>query len=1150
MLPTRNWILGLLTASVVACASEDPSDDTKVLVIKSDVQDVSAPLSELAKLAARDTVEIRAHEAEPVRPIPHMRTQSATLQADPVVQSAFGGADIPTPIVSFEGMGTGMGGFVVQGAPPDTSGDIGPNHYVQIVNLAVSVFSRTGTRLLGPIATNTLWNGFNGACATTNDGDGVVRYDRMADRWVISQFSVNGGKGPFFECVAVSTTPDPTGSYNRYQFSFNAFNDYPKMGLWPDGYYFTFNIFGNGGRFSGSQVCAFDRLKMLAGQAATEQCFMTSSAFGGLLPSDLDGPTLPPAGSPNFQIELDTTTTLALFKMHVDFTTPANSTFTSTPTTINVASFNPLCGGGTCVVQPGTTNRLDSLADRAMNRLVYRNFSNHEALLVTHAVTAGTGGGVRFYELRNPAAPTVFQQGTYAPDNAFRWMSSAAFDSSGNIGMGFSISSSTINPSIRYTGRLATDPLGTMGQGEATIVTGTGSQINNLTRWGDYSSMNIDPTDDCTFWYTQEYLAANGSFNWRTRIGTFKFATCGNQVNDFSITVNPTSRTVVAPGSTTYTINTAVVSGNAQTIALSVSGLPAGVTGTFNPTSVTAGGSSTLTLTVAATAGAGTTSFTITGTGTSITHTATASITVTAANQAPTVTITSPLNGSTVSGTINVTATATDPDGTVASVRFDLPDGTSVTDTTAPFSTTFDTTRVANGPQVIRATATDNQGATGTTSVTVTVANNRPPTISITAPTNGSTVSGTIAVTATATDPDGTVASVRFDLPDGTSVTDTTAPFSTTFDSTKVVNGTGYVIRATATDNQGATAVASVTVTVANNHPPTVVITTPLNGSTVSGIIPVTATATDLDGNLASVKFDLPDGTSFTDTTAPFSTTFDSTTVANGTGYVIRATATDTQGATATTSVTISVSNCLDATFSATGLPLAIPDNDSIGITSSLLVSGNGSIASLSLSLSITHPFIGDLSVTLISPSGTPFSVSNRVGGSADNIVLTNLPISAFNGQTAAGTWRLVVQDLAPADVGSLVSWSLAVVGRCTAAASWSGSATPNLPTIDNGMACTSLTVATTGGDSSLAQLDISGNHDFRSVLRGTLTHNGVTVEAFPTGTFPTGKGTFSFAGRAVPGLSGDASGTWTFCIIDTDAFGDTGVLSSWSVHD
>jgi subtilisin-like proprotein convertase family protein len=967
LLRYRAWCPGLFAVLLAACASAG-SDAPAVTVIKPDVQDVSMPLRDLAKLPVFE-IATRAHEAEPARPLPHMRVSGLVAEHDPVVQDAIGAAAIPTTSVTFEGMGAGLAGFTVQSAPPDTDGDIGPNHYVQIVNSGFTVFNRTGGKLLGPMNSQTLWSGFTGACANTNDGDGVVRYDRIADRWVIAQFSVGGGSGPFFQCVAVSTTPDPTGSYNRYQFSYNAFNDYPKMALWPDGYYTTFNMFdATSDAFLGGKTCAFDRARMLTGATATMQCFDTTTDFGGLLASDLDGPTAPPAGSPNFVMALDTAA-LQFWRMHVDFTTPANSTFTG-PTAIPVAAFTPLCNGGTCVTQPGTTQKLDSLADRLMNRLVYRRFSDHEALLVSHAVTAGSSGGIRWYELRNPATTAaIFQQGTYAPDAAFRWMSSMAFDGSGNVALGFSTSSGSINPSVRYTGRLVGDAAGTMGQGEATLVAGTGSQTgSNLARWGDYSSMNIDPLDDCTFWYTQEYMGASGAFNWHTRVGTFKFASCGVAASDFNLTPTPASQTVAAGATTSYTINTAVLSGAAQTIALSVSGLPGGVTGAFNPASVTAGASSTLTLTAAATAGAGSTQFTITGTGTTASHTATASVTVTNTNAAPT--------------------------------------------------------------------------------------------ISITAPANGSTVTGSVAIAAAAADSDGTVASVKFDLPDGTSVTDTSAPFTATWNSATVTDGGGHVIRATATDNLGASSAASVTVT-----------------------------------------------------------------VANGGG------------------------GCINKAFPATDVPLAIPDNNQTGITSTIPVTGNGTVASLALSLNITHTFRGDLVVTLISPGGTQFVVSNRAGGSADNLVITNQAVTTFTGQTAAGSWKLQVQDLAGADVGTLNSWSITIVGNCTPTTHWSGSATPNLPTIDNGSACTSLTVASTG-DASVAKLDVSGRHDFRSILRGTLAHNGTTVAAFPTATFPTGSGTFAFTGRAVTGLSGDASGTWTLCVVDTDAFGDTGVLNSWSVHD
>jgi Zn-dependent metalloprotease/subtilisin-like proprotein convertase family protein len=240
---------------------------------------------------------------------------------------------------------------------------------------------------------------------------------------------------------------------------------------------------------------------------------------------------------------------------------------------------------------------------------------------------------------------------------------------------------------------------------------------------------------------------------------------------------------------------------------------------------------------------------------------------------------------------------------------------------------------------------------------------------------------------------------------------------------------------------------------------------------------------------------------------------------------------------------------CVNGTFSSPNVPRSIPDNNATGVTSTLAVAGSGTVGSLALSLNITHTFRGDLVVTLIAPDGTSFIVSNRAGGSADNIIISNQAITTFNGHTAAGTWQLKVQDLAAADVGTINSWSLAIVGNCNTGVTWSGSATPNLATLDNGQVCTSLNVATAGGDSSVAKLDIAGRHDFCSILSGTLAHNGATVTAFPTGTFAAGVCNFSFTSRAVPGLSGDSAGTWTLCIRDTDAFGDTGTLNSWSVH-
>jgi subtilisin-like proprotein convertase family protein len=244
-----------------------------------------------------------------------------------------------------------------------------------------------------------------------------------------------------------------------------------------------------------------------------------------------------------------------------------------------------------------------------------------------------------------------------------------------------------------------------------------------------------------------------------------------------------------------------------------------------------------------------------------------------------------------------------------------------------------------------------------------------------------------------------------------------------------------------------------------------------------------------------------------------------------------------------------SVCNALSGSFSSTDVPKAIPDNNVTGITSNLPVTGTGNVGSLRLSLSITHTFIGDLVVTLIAPDGTQFVVSNLQGGGTANLVINGQSIAAFYGHPAAGTWKLKVQDLAAADIGTLDSWSLAIVGTCNPVVAWSGSATPNIATVDNGTVCTSLNVATTGGDSSLAKLNVSGSHAFCSVLSGTLSHNGTTVAAFPINTFPPTACSFSLTNSAVSGLPGDSSGTWTLCVTDNDAFGDTGVLNSWSAH-
>jgi hypothetical protein len=621
---------------------------------------------------------------------------------------------IPSTNASFNGISANGS------APPDNEGAAGPTQYVELVNTELAVYTKTGSLLLGPEATNTLWSGFNGACQTNNDGDGTVLFDTIAQRWVIQQFSITGGP-PYFECVAVSTTSDATGTWHRYSFQYANFPDYPKMGVWPDAYYVSLNLFNASGTTGlGTEVCAFDRTSMLNGAAATQQCIMaTTSGEHTLLPATLDGTTQPPAGEAEWFVGLSPNggNALGYYRFHTDWSTPGNTTL-SAETDLPVNAFSQACGGGTCIRQSGTSTQLDSLGDRLMFRLAYRNFGDHEALVVNHSVTAGSSVGLRWYELRpNGTSLNVFQQGTYAPDSNYRWMGSIAMDRSGDMALGFSVSSSSTHPGIRYTGRLAGDAAGTMPQGEATIITGGGSQNASLTRWGDYSEMSVDPSDDCTFWYVNEYLPSNGSFNWRTRIASFKFSGCGGVVaNDFSISANPSSVGVTRGSSVTTTINTTVISGSAQTVSLSAtSGLPAGASASFNPTSVTAGGSSTMTISTSSSTPAGTYSVTVTGTGTSATHTTTVSLTVNnvvandfSISASPSsVTVTQGGSGTTTISTAVTSGSAQ----TVALSASGLPSGASASFN--PASVT------AGGSSTMTITATSS-ATTGTTSVTVT----------------------------------------------------------------------------------------------------------------------------------------------------------------------------------------------------------------------------------------------------------------------------------------------------------------------------------------------------------------------------------------------------------------------------------------------
>ncbi|MEV0494319.1 carboxypeptidase regulatory-like domain-containing protein [Streptomyces atratus] len=453
------------------------------------------------------------------------------------VQRGFTASQVPEFKANFEGVGNVDGVL-----PPDTNGDVGPNHYVQMVNLHYAVFDKSGNKLLGPLPGNAVFAGFGGPCETRNDGDPVVLYDETADRWMITQFALPGGSAGNHQCMAISQTPDPTGAFYRYDFLYHQtrMNDYPKYGIWPDAYYMTTNEFAPS--FVGAGAVAFEREKMLAGQPARMVYFHLGPDFGGLLPADAEGQA-PPAGAPNpFSMFDDDawgtspTDRLLMWDFHVDWTNPANSTFGNNLApnrSLETAPFDSnMCNGArSCIPQQGTSARLDAIADRLMYRAAYRNFGDHASMVLNHTVdVAGDHAGVRWYELRSnsPTDWAIHQQGTYAPDGENRWMASAAMDVTGNMAIGYSSSGSTSFPSIRVAGRLSGDPLGELGQSERTLIAGTGAQTHSAARWGDYSSMSVDPADGCTFWFTSEYLSQTSSANWQTRIGAMKFPNCVN----------------------------------------------------------------------------------------------------------------------------------------------------------------------------------------------------------------------------------------------------------------------------------------------------------------------------------------------------------------------------------------------------------------------------------------------------------------------------------------------------------------------------------------------------------------------------------------------------------------------------------------------
>jgi uncharacterized repeat protein (TIGR01451 family) len=507
-------------------------------------------------------------------------------QSAPLAPAGEAAQELTSPLVSFAGQTSPF-------TPPDPNGDVGPNDYVQMVNSQIQIWNKQGTSLAGPTNINQLWvngttagTGFD-QCRNQNAGDPIVLYDQQADRFMISQFtnpnSATGPGGTFPMCIAYSQTGDPTGNWFLYQFNLPRSQDYMKFGIWPDGLYMSTWEGGSVGAY------VFDRGQMLSGSPATFQSFSVPAAGGvdgrgrRIVPADWDGANPPPPGAPNpFAMSFDDafdggSDRVEIRSFHVDWTNPANSTFTLTDTLPTAAFDTQLNCSPTlrdCIPQPGTTQKVDALSNRLMARLQYRNFGDHQSMVINQTVNAdGTNrAGVRWYELRNTGSGwSIYQQGTYAPvDGVNRWMAAAAMDGAGDIAIGYSASDGTSTfPSLRYTARAAGDPLGSLPQGEQVMAAGTTSQTGS-NRWGDYAGLTVDPVDDCTFWLTG--MHDNGL----TTIGSFRMPSCLQ--SDLSITKSSAPNPVIAGQDLTYTL-TAANNGPATAQSVTVSDvLPAGLT--------------------------------------------------------------------------------------------------------------------------------------------------------------------------------------------------------------------------------------------------------------------------------------------------------------------------------------------------------------------------------------------------------------------------------------------------------------------------------------------------------------------------------------------------------------------------------------------
>lgn len=475
---------------------------------------------EMMRLDEKDMKKVR-NKALRTRSYPNA-DDALPKGADAVWQKEMGQSrNQGTIIENFSGVSTSS-------YPPDCNGSAGPDHYFQTVNVKYSIYEKNGTQVVPPTNLNTLFAGVPGA--NNNDGDPILLYDDNANRWLAAEFA-GAYSNPDYMLIAISVTDDPTGDWYRWSWTMNGFPDYMKFGVWEDGYYMGTNT------TNGSDIYVFERQEMLIGGSAPQMVqfnnpFRPNSDFHCVLPADCDG-DYAPSGSPGLFLTINDDAwggggdELWVFELDVDWTTPGNSTWNRTQQ-ISVSPFDSNFGPTwDNIRQPGTGQKLDAINQILMYRVQYRNFGNTKRIVCNHTVDVdGTDhAGIRWYELeQNGTSWEIRQQGTYAPDQHSRWMGSIAMNGNKDIALGYSISSSTVYPGIRYAGQSAAENMsasGILDIEEGIILEGTISQTG-ANRWGDYSNISVDPEDDATFWYTTQYMTS--SSNKGTKIASLYFA--------------------------------------------------------------------------------------------------------------------------------------------------------------------------------------------------------------------------------------------------------------------------------------------------------------------------------------------------------------------------------------------------------------------------------------------------------------------------------------------------------------------------------------------------------------------------------------------------------------------------------------------------